>query len=332
MDESQLQAQLQTALDALETRNREFDALLEAAKKLQDTSDQLADLEKQRRKENKELEQRIAELEAANQQLTNMLWGRRSERRVFDPNQQQLFTDLAEAEEDDSEVITADDDAQAVIDEELFKQWKERQEKRRKRRNRGGRGESFPEHLERRERFLDLDEAAKVGLKYIGDTVTERMRFERPHIYVERIIRPKYVVAGKPQEGVKTAPTPLSIVEGSRSGFDVIAAIIAQKYAFHQPTYRQQDWFAQCGWFPSRSTINDLLNHSARVIVPLSDLMWQRLMEQSIIHVDETPALVLLRDSLDAEQQEQLNKRRKKTPPDGDNQEMKEPGSATSYD
>jgi len=98
MDESQLQTQLQTALAALETRNREFDALLEATKKLQDSSDQLADLERRRRKENKALEQRVAELEAANQQLTNMLWGRRSERRVFDPNQQQLFSDLAEVE------------------------------------------------------------------------------------------------------------------------------------------------------------------------------------------------------------------------------------------
>ncbi len=54
-------------------------------------------------------------------------------------------------------------------------------------------------------------------------------------------------------------------------------------------------------------------------------------MDQSIIHVDETPALVLLRDSLDAEQQEQLNKRRKKKPPDGEPQELNEPGSATSY-
>ncbi len=263
MDESQLQAQLQTTLDALEasnraleTRNREFDALLEATKKLQDSSDRLADLEKQRRKENKELEQRLAELEAANQQLTNMLWGRRSERRVVDPNQQDLFPDLAEAD-DDSEVITADDDAQAVIDEELFRQWKERQEKRRKRKKKAGRGQSFPEHLERRERVLDLTEDEKAGLEYLGDAVTERLRFERPHIYVERIVRRKYVVAGKPEEGVKAQPAPLAIVEGSRYGFDVIAAIIAQKYAFHQPTYRQQDWFAQCGWFPS-STVLDL--------------------------------------------------------------------------
>lgn len=330
MDDSQQHDQLRSALEELDNRNREFDALLEATKKLQDTCERLADLDQQRRKENKHLEQRIAELEVANRQLTNMLWGRRSERRV-DPNQQRLFPDSAEPENDDSDVIRADEDAQAVIDEQLFKQWQERQEKRRERKKKAGRSESFPEHIERRERIIDLDDNEKVGLTHIGDAVTERMRFERPHAYVERIVRRKYVVAGKPEEGVKTPPAPLGIVEGCRYGFDVIATIIAQKYAFHQPTYRQQDWFAQCGWFPNRSTINDMLNHSVGVILPLAELMWQRLLEQPVIHVDETTALVLLRDSLDAQQQEQLSKRRKKKPPDGEPQELNEPGSATSY-
>ncbi|MDA1056113.1 MAG: IS66 family transposase [Planctomycetota bacterium] len=327
MDESQQHDQLQAALA---TRNREFDALLDATKTLQDNFDRLADLEKQRREENRKLDERIAELEVANRQLTNMLWGRRSERRI-DPNQQRLFPDGAEPEDDDSDVITADDEAQSVIDEELLKQWQERQKKKRDRKKKGERDESFPEHLERRERLLDLDDDEKAGLKHIGDAITERLRFERPYVYVERIVRRKYVAAGKPEEGVRTRPALLGIVEGCRYGFDVIATIIAQKYAFHQPTYRQQDWFAQCGWFPRRSTINDMLNHSVGVTMPLAELMWQRLLEQSIVHVDETTALVLLRDSLDAEQQEQLNKRRKKKPPDGEPGELNEPGSATSY-
>ena len=89
MDESQQHDQLQAALA---TRNREFDALLDATKTLQDNFDRLADLEKQRREENRKLDERIAELEVANRQLTNMLWGRRSERRI-DPNQQRLFPD-----------------------------------------------------------------------------------------------------------------------------------------------------------------------------------------------------------------------------------------------
>ena len=35
---------------------------------------------------------------------------------------------------------------------------------------------------------------------------------------------------------------------------------IAMKFGFHMPTYRQQDFLGQSGWFPSRSTTNDLMN------------------------------------------------------------------------
>ena len=178
--------------------------------------------------------------------------------------------------------------------------------------------------------MLDLSDEEKAGLTYIGDAVSERMRFERPTVYVERIVRRKYVVAGEPDAGVCTPPAPLGIVEGCRYGFDVIAAMITQKYAFHQPTYRQQDWFAQCGWFPSRSTINDMLNHSVSVLEPLVRQMWHRLLEQPVLHVDETTALVLLRDSLSDEQKEQLNRRKPKKPPD-EKSELTERGSATSY-
>ena len=60
--------------------------------------------------------------------------------------------------------------------------------------------------------------------------------------------------ASQPEKGVQSMPPPLSIVEGCKYDFSVVAAMAGLKFAFHVPTYRQQDWFAQCGWFPSRST------------------------------------------------------------------------------
>ena len=78
--------------------------------------------------------------------------------------------------------------------------------------------------------------------------VSERLRFEKPHVYVEVIKRPQYAVRrASPEEGVRSMPPPLSIVESCKYDFQsVIAAVLAMKYAFHVPTYReQQDWFAQ---------------------------------------------------------------------------------------
>ena len=44
-------------------------------------------------------------------------------------------------------------------------------------------------------------------------------------MYVEVIKRPQYVVAGQPEKGVQSMPPPLSIVEGCKYDFSVVAAM-----------------------------------------------------------------------------------------------------------
>ena len=104
MDGKALRAQLRKVIKLNEELSRtnakltsDLEALVDAAKTLQDDRGRL-------KKEQRELRQRIEELEAVNRQLTNMLWGRRSERRPLDPDQQQLFPT---AEEDEEEVMTS---------------------------------------------------------------------------------------------------------------------------------------------------------------------------------------------------------------------------------
>lgn len=310
---TKLNEELRGTIDSLRS---DHEALLDATRKVMEDRDRL--------------QQRVEQLEAVNKRLTDMLWGRRSERRPDSPGQGLLsFLDAAPAA-DEATPITASDSAQAVIDAELIRQWEERRQRRRSRQ----RSEEFPAHIERRERVLDLDDEEKTGLIYIGDAVTERMRFEKPVVYIERIVRRKYVVEDQPEQGVLAPPAPLAIVEGCKYDFSVIATIIAQKYAFHQPTYRQQDWFAQCGWFPSRSTINELLNVSVETIRPLVRQMWTELLRQSLLLIDETRVLLLTRNSLTDEQLAQLRRRqqaRGKDEGDGGAELSDERGSVTSY-
>ena len=47
------------------------------------------------------------------------------------------------------------------------------------------------------------------------------------------------------------------------------AEIVTAKYAFHLPTYRQQDWYAGSGWMPDRSTLLNILASAAYVLEPL---------------------------------------------------------------
>ena len=77
------------------------------------------------------------------------------------------------------EVITA----QALADEAFDPELLERLEVRRKaRREKRARSESFPSHLPRRVRVIDLPEDEKAGLKLLGVKVTERLRFEKPRV------------------------------------------------------------------------------------------------------------------------------------------------------
>jgi len=279
------------------------------------------------------LQQRVAELEAANKQLVDMLWGRRSERRTISPDQLSLDfgADPEEAPSDaEQAVIVAQQEADEAFDEQLLRDLAAR---RRRRKEQQRQTQEFPEHIERRERILDLNDEEKIGLNYIGDAVTERMRFEKPTVYIERIVRRKYVVPGEPEQGVLSLAPPLAIVEGCRYDFSIIAAILGQKFAFHNPTYRQQDWFSQSGWFPSRSTINHLINLSVDTLSPLFDQMWQLVLQQPIVLSDDTRVLLLTRNALSREEQETLRKRRRAgRPPDGDEPpELDDRGSVTSY-
>jgi transposase len=283
--------------------------------------------------ERNSLRQRVAELEAANNRLTDMLWGRRSERRSESPDQRQLDFGDGPAEPpsvEEQEIITAQAEADEARDRELLR----RLEARRKARREQAEGrEEFPPTIERRERVLDLPDEQKQGLKPIGVKTTERLRFEKPHMYVEVIKRPQYVVAGQPEKGVKSVPPPLSIVEGCKYDFSVVAAIVGLKFAFHVPTYRQQDWFAQCGWFPSRSTVNDLMNYAVATIDPLYRQMWQLLLAQPILLGDDTTLCVLLRDGLSEDDLEKLSTRNRfRAMLDaGRPANTGPPGSATSY-
>ncbi len=343
MDATQLATQLQQALELNESLQTQHVALAQAVEQLhrvgeisqtlhalQHDYEALVGSTQTLLEDRDRLQQRVVELEAINQRLTDMLWGRRSERRLASPDQLLLdFPEETRPSEQEQAVIVAQELADDAADLQLLRELTARRHRRRaeQRQNR-----EFPEHLERRERVLDLSDEERVGLTHIGDVITERMRFEKPHVYIERIVRRKYVAQEDPTRGVITPPVPLNIIDGCRYDFSVIAAILSQKYGFHCPTYRQQDWFAQWGWYPSRSTINDLINTSVEVLSPLFWQMWSLLQQQVILMTDDTRVQLLTRHSLSSDQLETLQKRRRSgTPPGKEPAEVNDAGSVTSY-
>jgi len=330
MDRQELEGIIAAQKQVFDGLRQEFATLRsDHAALAESTRVMLADREKMR--------ERIAELESVNQRLTDMLWGRRSERRPESKSPPLNFGEDADpavdgGQEQSTEVIEAERTARAALDAAKLQELQARREARRKKREAQRNREVFPDHLERRVRTLDLSEEAKQGLKQIGVKVTERLRFEKPQVYVEQIRRPQYVKVGEPERGVQSAPPPPAIVEGCKYDFSVIAAIVAMKFAFHMTTYREQDFFGQSGWRPSRSTCNDLINYGVDCVAPLFAQMWARLLSQPMVLGDATELTVLLQEDLDEAARKALeNRRQRRRGSPANSAPAQSEGSAKSY-
>ena len=93
------------------------------------------------------LQERIAELEACNKRLVDLVWGRRSERRSPSSDQQSL--DFGDGEADppsaaEQEIIEVRAKADQASDEELLRRLRQRREARAKKKLAEGRREEFP--------------------------------------------------------------------------------------------------------------------------------------------------------------------------------------------
>ena len=313
-EQQQLEGTIATLIQINEASRAENEAQRSELNKLMIDHRTLAESTRVMMDDRDSLKRKVLELEAANKRLTDMLWGRRSERRRdASPSPLLNFGDDAMGLAEDagvpssSEVISAQQAAQVAYDKAKLAELEARRQARKQRR---AKREAFPAHLERRVRVLDLSEEEKQGLKQIGVKITERLRFEKPTVYVEQIQRPEYVKVKAPELGVQSVPPPPSIVESCKYDFSIISAIIVMKFAFHMPTYREEDFFGQSGWRPSRSTSNDLINYGVDCIEPLYRQLLHSVLKQRIVLGDATTITVLLRSQLEHEDQRALDARR----------------------
>jgi len=235
------------------------------------------------------LSQANEELNLTIQKLLSRLAGHRSERHE-DPAQLQLDfggdpglqDGLADAAVEQAEQIL---EAVAV---------------RRKKQPRKVRNEKLPEHLPRYEVIAkvtpDQEQCAEHGPRQlIGYDVTETLEFERPKLRVRVTKYPKFICQQHAECGVQQPPRPeRTLVEGNRYGTSIAAEIIAAKYAFHLPIYRQQDWFGGSGWMPDRSTLLNILASAAYVLEPLYHHYADHVRTSPVIPTDETNVMLLL--------------------------------------
>jgi transposase len=236
-----------------------------------------------------ESQQKIVELELTVAELLQRAFQKRRERYLEDPNQLKL--DLGDSPD---AADAAEGLAQAVVEAEVTVACYKRRRKARKPRQ-----EKLPEHLPRYEVEAPVPEDVKHcpthgERKPIDYDVVETLEFERPKLRVRVTKYPKYVCPEHPECGVGSPERPTGLVEGNRYDTSVAAEIITGKYAYHQPIYREQDYFAGSGWTPARSTLLNILVAAAFVIRPVAEFFKQTVLGSSILGTDDTRVTLLL--------------------------------------
>ena len=212
-------------------------------------------------------------------QLLKRLYGRSSEK--IDPNQLLLQEVLLEADKQKTNTEEVIPDVTTVVKTHV--------------RHKHGRS-PLPEHLPRVLHMTDIKEKEKGcgcggPLKHIGDDVTERIDYQPASLFVNVYRRPKYVCADPNCEGcgVKQAPMPEGPIDRCEADTGMLAHVIVEKYEHHTPLARLELKLEREGVPISRQTMAGWAEGCANALMPLYDLMQQKILEYPIALNDDTP-------------------------------------------
>lgn len=128
-------------------------------------------------------------------------------------------------------------------------------------------------------------------LTRIGEDISEKLDYEPGRFSVERHIRGKW--ACRQCETVTQAPVPPHVIDKGIPTTNLLAQVLISKYADHQPLYRQEQIYARAGVELPRSTLADWVGRCGVELTPLVECLRGRLLEQPVLHADETPVPML---------------------------------------
>lgn len=151
----------------------------------------------------------------------------------------------------------------------------------------------LPEHLERRDTVIEPEQSLE-GLRRLGEEITEELEYEPGKLYVNRLIRPKYVTADHTDFVI--APMPDRPLPKAIAGAGLLTQIVIDKYLDHLPLHRQQQRFSREKINIPYSTITDWVSNTCQLIAPLYDALLKEVISSEYLHVDETPIKVLDKD------------------------------------
>jgi transposase len=128
-------------------------------------------------------------------------------------------------------------------------------------------------------------------LSKIGEDVTETLDVVPRQWFVTEHVREKF--SCRSCEKISQPPAPFHTIARGFAGPSLLAMILVDKYANHQPLNRQSEQYAREGIELSVSTMADHVGACAATLMPLYDLIKAHVLGAERIHGDDTTVPVL---------------------------------------
>src|SRR5262245_62565868 len=153
----------------------------------------------------------------------------------------------------------------------------------------------FPAHLPRR-RIVHPAPAScpccgSTKLSKIGEDVTETLDVVPRQLFVTQHVREKF--SCRACEKITQPPAPFHAIARGFAGPSLLAMMLVEKYANHQPLNRQSEQYAREGIELSVSTMADHVGACAATLRPLYELIKAHVLAAERVHGDDTTVPVL---------------------------------------
>ncbi|WP_413708906.1 IS66 family transposase [Rhizobium sp. Rhizsp82] len=231
-------------------------------------------------------EARIARLKLEIDKVRRELYGSRSERKARLLEQMELQLEELEADAGEDELV-AEIAAKALV----VKAFERRRPSRK----------PFPEHLPRERVVIAAPTncacCGSAKLSKLGEDITETLEVVPRQWKVIQTVREKFTC--RECEKITQPLAPFHVTPRGFAGPNLLAMILFEKFAQHQPLNRQSERYAREGVDLSLSTLADQVGACAAALKPIHSLIETHVLAAERLHGDDTTVPILARGKTD---------------------------------
>ena len=133
----------------------------------------------------------------------------------------------------------------------------------------------------------ELEGAEADEYEVISEKVTYRLAQRQTAYEILKYVRP--VIKHRTTAKLFSPPAPPSLWAGSIADVSVVAGLLVEKLVYHQPLYRQHQRLQRDGVTLSRETLANWVHRAAQLLEPIYQAQLRHILRSKVLSIDETP-------------------------------------------